>query len=77
VGRTALAFAPGDPQPCGEAIEIGGGRRVAPTIQPAPIHSFAELHLSCANFGDQRDRIGDGLQVAQLLFACLIDSGVR
>ena len=75
--HTALAFAPGDPQPRREAFEIRGGLRLARAIQPAPIYPIAELHLGRTDFGDQRDRIRDRLQPAQLLLACVVDSGVR
>ena len=43
---------------------VGSGSR-APS-QPAPIYPFSELPLGRADFGDQRDRIRDRLQPAQL-----------
>ena len=75
--HTALTFAPGDPQARREPFEIRGGLRLARAIQPAPIYPFAELHLGRADFGDQRDRVRGRLQPAQLLLACIVDSGVR
>ena len=54
-----------------------GRRRRAITVQSAPVNPPAEFRLSGADFGDQHDRIGNSLQLAQPRLACIVDGGVR
>jgi hypothetical protein len=64
--RTLLAGAPGDAQSGGEALEIRRRFRLVRAVQPASIDPLAEFSLGGTDFGDQHDRIGDGLQPPQL-----------
>jgi hypothetical protein len=75
--RTLLTGTPSDAQPGGEAVEIPRRLRLAIPTQSAPVDPLAQFSLGGADFGDEHNRVGDGLQLSQPGLACIVDGGVR